>query len=149
MSWEESKDGLFSVKYAYALLTRDEVLRPNMESLYSLVWCLVAPERVRVFLWLVTHQVIMTNMERKRRHLSDNVVCPLCRDGDETILHVLRDCQAAVGIWVKIMIPSRQQHFFSLPLLQWLYENLGRDKPGNGDQWPTLFAFTVWWCWKW
>lgn len=19
----------------------------------------------------------------------------------------------------------------------------------NGDQWPTLFALTVWWCWKW
>lgn len=75
----ESKDGLFSVKSAYAFLTRDRVPRPNMEALYNRVWRLVAPERVRVFLWLVSHQVIMTNMERKRRHLSDNGVCSLCK----------------------------------------------------------------------
>ena len=129
----------------YALLTRDAVLRTNVEALYSQVWLLVAPERVRVFLWLVTHQVIMTNMERKRRHLSDNGVCQLCKNGDETILHALRDCPTAAGLWAKIVIPSRQHRFFSLPLLQWLYENLVRDKPGNGDQWPTLFALTAWW----
>lgn len=127
MSWGESTEGLFSVKSAYASLTRDAVPRPNMEALYSRVWRLVAPERVRVFLWMVTHQVIMTNMERKRRHLSDNGVCQLCKNGDETILHALRDCLAAAGLWAKIVIPSRQQRFFSLTLLEWLYENLARD----------------------
>jgi len=89
MSWGESKDGLFSVKSAYALLTKDELPRPNMEALYGRVWRVMAPERVRVFLWLVSHQVIMTNMERKRRHMSDTGMCLLCRNGDETILHVL------------------------------------------------------------
>ena len=91
----------------------------------------------------------MTNMEGKRRHLSDNGVCSLCKNEDETILHVLRDCPAAAGLWTKGVIPSRQHHFFNLPLLEWLYENLARDKPGDGSQWPTIFALTVWWCWKW
>ena len=77
MSWGEAKDGLFSVKSAYAFLTKDVVPRLNMEDLYSRVWRVMAPERVRVFLWLVTHQVIMTNMERKRRHISENGICPL------------------------------------------------------------------------
>ena len=77
MSWGEAKGGLFSVKSAYAFLTKYEVPRPNMEDLYSRVWRVMAPERVRVFLWLVTHQVIMTNMERKRRHISENGICPL------------------------------------------------------------------------
>nr|AID60103.1 hypothetical protein [Brassica napus] len=149
MSWGEAKDGLFSVKAAYAFLTKDAVPRPNMEDLYSRVWRVTAPERVRVFLWLVTHQVIMTNMERKRRHISENGTCPLCKSGDETILHVLRDCPAAAGLWRKLVLPTRQQRFFNLTLFEWLYENLANDKSVNGDQWPSLFALTVWWCWKW
>ena len=127
MSWGGSKDGRFSVKSAYAFLTRDVVPRPNMEALYSRVWRVVFPERTRVFLWLVSHQVIMTNMERKRRHLSESSVCQLCKNGDESILHVLRDCPAAAGLWARIVLPSRRQRFFQLPLLEWLYENLARD----------------------
>lgn len=74
MSWEESKDGLLFVKSAYAFLTRDAEPRQNMKALYHRVWCVISPERDRVFLWLVTHQAIMTNMECKCRHLSENSV---------------------------------------------------------------------------
>ena len=149
MSWGGSTDGLFSVKSAYALLTKHETPRPNMEAFYSRVWRVMVPERVRVFLWLVSHQVIMTSMERKRRHLSDNGMCQLCKNEDETILHVLRDCPAAMGLWRRLVIPRKQQRFFNQPLLEWLYENLTNEKSANGDQWPTTFVLTVWWCWKW
>ena len=149
MSWSENKDGAFFVKSAYAFLTRDVSQRPNMEALYKRIWSVGAPERVRVFLWLVSRQVIMTNMERKRRHLCDNGVCQLCKNGDETILHVLRDCSAAAGLWVKIVPLSKRQRFFNLPLLEWLYENLRKDASNNEDPWAILFALTVWWCWKW
>ena len=56
MSWGGSKNGLFSVKSAYALLTTDETPRPNMEAFYSRVWRAMVPERVRVFFygWLRT-----------------------------------------------------------------------------------------------
>lgn len=134
MSWGECRDGLFSVKLAYALLTKDAVQRPNMEALYERVWRVVVPERTRVFLWLVTHRAIMTNMERKRRHLSENGGCQLCKNGEETILHVLRDCPTAAGLWVKLVSPRKRQRFFEQTLLQWLYENLARDRSENGNQ---------------
>ena len=47
------------------------------------------------------------------------------------------------------MAPSRYQRFCNQPLLEWLYENLAQDSTAGGDKWPTLFALTVWWCWKW
>lgn len=126
MSWGESKDGLFTVKSAYTFLMRNTEPRPNMEALYRRVWSVINPERVRVFLWLVTHQVIMTSMECKRRHLSDNSVCPLCKGGDETILHVLRDCPAAAGLWTRLVPINRQPRFFTLTLLEWLFEERTR-----------------------
>ena len=60
----------------------------------------------------------MTNMERKHRHLSENNICPLCKGGEETILHVLRDCPAAAGLWARFVPLSRQQRFFDQPLLE-------------------------------
>ena len=39
--------------------------------------------------------------------------------------------------------------YFDQSLLQWLYENLTSAQSANGERWPTMFALTVWWCWKW
>lgn len=103
MSWGEQPDWRFTVTSAYELLTRDDSPRHNMENLFGRVWTVVAPERVKIFLWLVVNQVTMTNTERKRRHLCDVDTCQVCKGGPETIIHVLRDCPAMAGIWTRII----------------------------------------------
>lgn len=55
VSWEQTQNGEFSVKSAYAFLTRDRKSKPNMQSLFNRVWHITAPERTRVFLWLVAN----------------------------------------------------------------------------------------------
>lgn len=62
-----------------------------MKLFFKRIWRVVVPERIRVFLWLVGNQVIMTNVERARRHLGDSEVCPICNGVVESIIHVLRD----------------------------------------------------------
>lgn len=94
LAWGETPNGQFTVKTTYNLITRDDMPRPHMGSFFRSMWRVVAPERVRMFLWLVGNQAIMTNAERYRRHLSGTDVCQVCRGGIETILHVLRDCPA-------------------------------------------------------
>lgn len=74
LSWG-SADGEFTVKSAHAFLTCDETPKQKMDCFFKKVWQVVAPERVRLFLWLVAHQAVMTNMERYRRHLGDSTVC--------------------------------------------------------------------------
>lgn len=70
ISWGHNSDGRFTVSSAYNLLSVNSDLRPDMGKLFERVWKVVAPERVRVFLWLGLNQVLMTNMERHRRHMS-------------------------------------------------------------------------------
>lgn len=91
----------------------------------------------------------MTNVERKRRHLSDTDVCMVCRRGFETILHVLRDCPAMLGIWQRIVPARMRQLFFYGTLLEWVYENLKEGLIINNVSWATTFAMAVWWSWKW
>lgn len=67
------------------------------------IWRLKVPERIRVFLWLVSQQAIMTNEERFRRHIGVSNVCQVCRGGVESIINVLRDCPAMQGIWDRII----------------------------------------------
>lgn len=99
MSWKASANGEFTVKSAYRIATRDEKPKPDMSLFYRCVWRFRVPERVRMFLWLVSHQIIMTNVERKRRHLCDSDVCSVCKGDFETTLHILCDCPAMLGIW--------------------------------------------------
>ncbi|KAG7556773.1 Reverse transcriptase domain [Arabidopsis suecica] len=139
LSWG-SADGEFTVKSAHAFLTCDETPKQRMDCFFKKIWQVVAPERVRLFLWIVANQAVMTNMERYRRHLGDSALYQICRGGDESILHILRDCPAMVGIWRRIVPARRLGGFFSQSILEWLYGNLCDENIMVESQWATVFA---------
>lgn len=107
LSWKPSPDGQFTVKSAYDFVTCDETPRQGMRSFFERIWKVTVTERARCFLWLVSHQVIMTNVERARRHISDTNVCQVCKDGIETIIHALRDCPSISGVWESCTAPKK------------------------------------------
>uniref|UniRef100_A0A1J3JIW1 Putative ribonuclease H protein n=1 Tax=Noccaea caerulescens TaxID=107243 RepID=A0A1J3JIW1_NOCCA len=149
LSWIGNPAGEFTVGSAYTLLTKNDAPRQNMECFFKRVWGLTVPERVRFFIWLVGNQCVMTNAERKRRHLCDSDICTVCKGGVESLIHILRGCPAMKGIWLKIGPRRRQQAFFDTSILTWLFENLGENNMIEGSPWSTLFAMTSWWGWKW
>lgn len=149
ISWSESADGEFSVKSAYALLSRNETPRPDLRAFYERIWKVVAPERVRLFLWLVGNQALMTNVERQRRHMSNTDLCQVCKAGSEITIHILRDCPAMRGLWERIVPYRRRNTFFGQTLLEWMFSNLGDDGKSFDSTWATTFAMGVWWSWKW
>jgi len=149
ISWTGTSKGEFTVSSAYAMLTADGDPRPCMAKFFQQVWAVVAQERVRVFLWLVENKVIMTNVERVRRHMGESELCPVCQGAMETTIHVLRDCPAMSGVWLRLVPRSRRRIFFTQSLLEWLYDNL-RSRGGlDGQEWGSLFSIAVWWAWKW
>ncbi|CAA7032614.1 unnamed protein product [Microthlaspi erraticum] len=149
LSWGQSSDGQFSVSSAYSFLTNDTTPRQNLGALFRRVWSVVAPERVRVFLWLSVHQVLMTNVERQRRHLSESGMCQVCKGANETIIHILRDCPAMEGVWLRLVPVRKRQEFFAKSLLEWLYSNLGNTRDSDGTTWAAQFVMALWWSWKW
>ncbi|KAG7543761.1 Ribonuclease H-like superfamily [Arabidopsis thaliana x Arabidopsis arenosa] len=149
ISWGESANGEFTVSSAYSLLTNNSNPRQDMGKLFNRVWHVIAPERVRLFIWLGMHQALMTNAERQRRHLSDSGICPVCRSAEETILHILRDCPAMDGVWIRLVPAGKRHAFFAKTLMEWLYVNLGDDTWVGDSGWSTQFAMAIWWAWKW
>ncbi|PNX64704.1 ribonuclease H, partial [Trifolium pratense] len=43
-------------------------------------------------MWIAAHERLLTNYRRSRWGIGVSPICPSCGNGDETLLHVLRDC---------------------------------------------------------
>lgn len=143
--WNDSSSDGFSIASALNIIwpTDAEIMDP----LWDIIWKSVAPQRVRMFLWLVVHDRVMTNVNRMHRNLTDPS-CRKCGMGEETTIHLLWDCEAAKRIWEQLVPAKHHTTFFTLQLLDWMTLNLKQPK-ANNHKWPTTFATTVWWLWQW
>ena len=63
------------------------------------MWKIRTPQRLKIFLWLVVNDALLTNVSRMKKGLSGSNVCPICGIYSETALHVLRDCEIAKDMW--------------------------------------------------
>ncbi|KAL4386031.1 hypothetical protein GQ457_09G026140 [Hibiscus cannabinus] len=92
--WRWGKSRTFTVRSAYQAIHTPSTA--TNESHWSKIWRLPVPQRIRVFMWLVFRQRLLTNAERFRRHLTLSDSCPLCHSAPETIDHMLRTCPRAL-----------------------------------------------------
>ncbi|CAN1123467.1 Putative ribonuclease H protein At1g65750 [Linum perenne] len=140
ITWGLERDGRFSIRSAYLLITEKE--SAALDPIWRLIWRWKGPQRIRQFLWLVAHNRLLTNSERHRRHLAEFGSCQVCPGHEESVLHVLRDCPLASATWELLALSSGDQTFFQTPLLPWI-ERLLR-KP----ELCLLFGVTCWWLWR-
>lgn len=68
--WRFSSSRIFTVKSAYEALMQFGV--EAKDNLWSLLWKVQVPQRIRVLLWLIGQDKIMCNMERFKRGFSGN-----------------------------------------------------------------------------
>jgi ribonuclease HI len=83
------------------------------------------------------------------RGLHISPCCGLCNAGQESILHVLRDCYLAKSFWHEYNFLPFDPDFFSSTLDTWLHNNACCSVmvPNKGYQWDTLFLFGIWSLW--
>jgi len=68
------------------------------EAYWLQLWKLKAPQKIKVFAWLVLRDSLMTNLNRTRRGLTDNPFYAACETDYEDVDHVLRTCPRANAI---------------------------------------------------
>ncbi|KAF7802812.1 putative ribonuclease H protein At1g65750 family [Senna tora] len=142
IAWNHSCDGNFSIKTAYNfIMTRGS---HNTRDPWKLIWKCPTLETVKVFLWTLGHDSIMTNVQRKRRNFCNSDICQLCGNEAETSLHALRDCNKVSNIWRNLLAREKWQEFFNSDIKDWLHSNLN-DRHGD---WNAKFAICCWCIWK-
>lgn len=88
MYWRHSKNGenrRIMLKVTWAIKVRRQLAPP---------WKLVCV-RVKIFIWLLVHNRLMTNERRNKRHMVNDPCCHHCPAVVELTMHVLRNCHDA------------------------------------------------------
>ncbi|KAL4325050.1 hypothetical protein GQ457_11G008270 [Hibiscus cannabinus] len=147
-SWISTPAGNFTVASAYM-----RILEPGWEAVdskWSWVWSLAVTPRIRMFIWLVLKQRLMTNEERCRRGFSFDASCPSCGCVSESITHILRDCPPTRSLWQSIVPRDRQALFFAAPLETWVVSNIRADYAFGVSLilWPCFYPSLLWQLWK-
>ena len=82
--------------------------------------------------------------------MTEDVVCPICRREDESILHAFRDCPWAQSVWRQLGVQSSNISFWMSNLHDWLDMNgrMNTDHLVGKPPWKVIFPFAIWNIWK-
>ena len=108
------------------------------------------------------HNSIATRVCLANRGIQVSTICPVCLQGPETIIHVLRDCSLASSCWQNLGV-NLGADFFFLDSREWLEEygrleyeagsllEYGRLEYEAGSLlifWNVIFSFGLWSLWQ-
>ncbi|XP_074267339.1 uncharacterized protein LOC141590668 [Silene latifolia] len=147
--WGGTPSGKFSIKSALVFMRADETPPAPATVDWHLICKLPVQQRIRMFIWLSSHNRIMCNYNRVRRGLSDDPLCPRCLTGDETTDHLLRSCPFSTELWMQLGMPLAYDSFFYSSFTRWVSDNVRNTSAIASNDWPMKSAIVCWWIWKW
>lgn len=92
--WNLQSNGEFSVKSGYGCKNQEYPIDP----IFMRVWNVDVPERVKVFIWLIAHNRVLT-WELCNNWFGGYAWCHQCLSIVGSSSHVFRDCPIATVVW--------------------------------------------------
>lgn len=101
--WNKEKMGLYTVRSAYSAMqgVSDNAAMHNT-SMWKQLWNLKVPLKVKHFAWMALSKCLPTKDELVVKRVPVDILCPVCNNNPESVLHVLVMCQFARLSWVKV-----------------------------------------------
>ncbi|KAJ3697193.1 hypothetical protein LUZ61_000898 [Rhynchospora tenuis] len=143
--WKGSKDGRYSVKEGYKLITQAQLgLQSGQLRMWSVIskWKGIEP-KVKLFLWRLIHRGLPMAVNMNVRLPNFSPMCQRCHEENEYEMHCLFLCPNSRLVWFASALGLRAQ---DLPLN---IDATIQQVTGNLDQEGIkLFAYTLWEIWK-
>ncbi|GKU87124.1 hypothetical protein SLEP1_g1573 [Rubroshorea leprosula] len=99
--WEHSKEGNYSTKSAYKLLT-NEINGLDAAPIHKRVWNPIIPSKISAFNWQLLQDRIPTKSNLQKRGITielDDGICALCEEEVEDSNHLFPRCKVAKWLW--------------------------------------------------
>ncbi|GAU36844.1 hypothetical protein TSUD_213680 [Trifolium subterraneum] len=118
---------------------------------WNKIWAWKGPHRIQTFMWIAAHARLLTNVRRSKWGVGVSPTCSICGNDDETMIHTLRDCIYATGIWLRLVSSNQITNFFSsFDCREWIFLNLNTKNFGNQQEsWKSIFMVVCWHIWTW
>lgn len=106
--WKEETSGLYTVKSAYKLIQvqKGRWVAGNQAGLWNKFWRIKVPSKVANVCWRAITGCLPTMTQLYARYVPVQPTCPVCKFGDETIVHALVSCSFAASCWQRVVGPS-------------------------------------------
>lgn len=144
--WNRSDSGGFSIKFPLKIIRGEG--RMGVQKCWAATWKVRALQKVRFFIWLALQVRLMTNENQIIRGFTNDASCLWCGANEETVDHIIRRCPAAQKIWWKFLGMNGHE-LFGKEVNAWIYSNIQPIDDTRDEDWPAVFATTIWWLWKW
>ncbi|XP_019168955.1 PREDICTED: uncharacterized protein LOC109164864 [Ipomoea nil] len=145
ISWPHSGTGSFTLKSGFNFIAGQETIEEDL----SWVWHVKCTEKVKLFIWKITQNGLLTNSERSRRGLSTDAICQRCDGVDESLDHIFRRCDFALDCWANSQAPASFNATAFTPLSLWIKDNCDMMRNAtNQGSWTTIFPYLLWSIWR-
>ena len=96
--WTKFTSGEFSIKSAYRILCNNANLGSS-NPIWELIWKSHIHERLKMFLWRISSNLLLTKDNLDRFIDAEDQLCPLCKIEQESIVHIFLHCPVAKALW--------------------------------------------------
>ena len=148
--WHHSKKGEFTVRSAYFVALNlakcdgasTSVGRPR--SVWKRLWRSQLPTKIKSFGWRVLHGGIPVRSLLRCRNVVDDVICPMCGNDKEDVMHALVLCVEARMVWhfSPLRIDVTNEPPFSV--MEWV---TSLEKVVREEVWWDIFWSILWGLW--
>jgi hypothetical protein len=73
----------------------------TMESLWNYIWKMKGSMVVKTFQWQACNDILPTNEQLFKQHVTLDPLCPICGLESETLRHALWSCPSAKDMWLE------------------------------------------------
>lgn len=106
LRWGYEDKGIFTTKEAYNIIIQEQL---NKDILWERIWHTSTWPKVSTFLWLLGHNRILTWDNLSKRSFSGPSICHICRQEEETTLHLMQTCQTGRKLWEKVAFRCQKE----------------------------------------
>ena len=154
--WGFTKDGVYTSRSGYRFLDNlpnengppQPTLSPLEKKLWSLLWKIKAPPKIKHFLWKALSGTLAVTDRLQSRGLDVDTTCRVCNGGIETICHLFFTCPMAKDTWGRASIKLPNAGFSTNFVFLNIYHLLEQSKKFPKDLNIASFPWILWHLWK-
>jgi hypothetical protein len=148
ITWKLTANGQYSAASAYKM----QFLGLIESSMFKMVWKAWAPPKVKNHAWIAIQNRLWTVDRLRKRRWENCGLCPLCKQIEETNVHLFVHCRFTKRIWglVKSWMGLEEvqpAQWINLSIEEW-WTHLAETASPNHKGLSSLTLLIVWEIWK-
>eukprot|EP00253_Pinus_taeda_P019391 PITA_19391 len=106
LRWGYEEKGTFTTKEAYHIILKDQLIK---DKLWEKIWSPPIWLKISTFLWLLSHNRILTWDNLRKRKFVGPSICLNCKLEEESAVHLMQICTFGRRIWERVSFRCQKE----------------------------------------